>query len=165
MADGIERLVSLKNQLDLTDPDWAFDVTVAGESVNVELRPKDLASAVHRPIGITVELSSNDAAVTRQVEAFMRYGRPVHIPGESVIRFEADLPGNLAEVIGHSGTPAVSLTKSEDESRGGWPSELTRYEMAGSSGRWRLSGTTAREDRSADRGSAGRTAAASLSWQ
>jgi hypothetical protein len=115
MADGIERLVSLKNQLDLTDPDWAFDVKVAGESVNVELRPKDLASAVRRPIGITVGVSNNDAAVTRQVEAFMRYGRPVHIPGEIVIKFEADLPGNLAEVIGRSGTPAVSLTKSEDE--------------------------------------------------
>jgi hypothetical protein len=115
MADGIERLAGLKNQLDLADPDWAFDVRVSGESINVELRPKDPESAKRSPIGIAFEVSENDAAVAQQVEKFMRYGRPVQIPRESIVRFEADLPGNLAEVIRQSGKPSLSFGNSDQE--------------------------------------------------
>jgi hypothetical protein len=115
MVDGIDRLAALKSQIDLTDPDWAFDFKVAGEDISIELRPKDAESALRRPIGIALEISANDAAVARQIDQFMRYGRPMQIPSESITTFEADLPGNLAEVIQQTGNPAVSFYKSDEE--------------------------------------------------
>jgi hypothetical protein len=115
MVDGIERLAGLKSQMDLTDPDWAFDVKVVGEDVSVELRPKDAESARRRPIGIALEISANDAVVTKQVDQFMRYGRPADIPSGSILNFEADLPGNLTEVIRQTGKPSVSFRKTAEE--------------------------------------------------
>jgi hypothetical protein len=115
LADGIERLIGLKNQIDLTDPDWKFDIKIGGEGVNVEVRPKDSGSASRSPIRVALGVSTNDEAVTHQVEQFMHYGRPVQIPSESILAFEAGLPGNLAEVIRQGGVPAVSIVKSDEE--------------------------------------------------
>jgi hypothetical protein len=112
----IERLAGLKSQLDLTDPDWAFNVSVTGEDVRIKLRPKDAESALRSPIGIAFEIdSANNAAVAQRVEQFMRYGRPADIPSESIIRFEADLPGNLGEVIKQAGPPSLFFQKPDDE--------------------------------------------------
>jgi hypothetical protein len=115
MADGIERLIGLKRQMDLTDPDWAFDVKVAGSNVSVDVRPKDAGSAERSPIRLTVGISANDETVNREVEQFMRYGRPARIPSESIIALEAKLPGNLAEVLQQNGNPSVSFVKSDEE--------------------------------------------------
>jgi hypothetical protein len=115
MVDGIERLIGLKSQMDLTDPDWAFDVRVAGTDVNIELRPKDAGAALRRPIRVGFEVSPSDETATRQYEQFMRYGRPAIFPSESIVEFRADLPGNLVEVIKQSGTPTLSVMKSDAE--------------------------------------------------
>jgi hypothetical protein len=114
MVDGIERLAGIKSQIDLTDPDYAFDFKVTGENISIDVRPKDVKSARRRPIGVSVEISDNDAAVAGQVEQFLRYGRPVDIPSESIIRFEPDLPGNLNEVLAGD-TPSISLRKTDEE--------------------------------------------------
>lgn len=116
MVDAIDRLARLKSQIDLTDPGWAFDFKVAGRDIGVELRPKDIESALRKPISMSLEYSANDAAVARQVHQFMRYGRPVQIPSENIVSFKADLPGNLAEVLQQNGRPpTVSLAKSDEE--------------------------------------------------
>jgi hypothetical protein len=118
MADGIERLIGLKNQIDLTDPDWAFDVNVAGTNVKIELRPKDSEAPSRSPVRVGFEVSPDDDIATRRYEQFMRYGRPATFPSESIVEFRADLPGNLAEVIRQSGTPTISVVKSDMEK--GW---------------------------------------------
>lgn len=119
MVDGIERIAALKDLMDLTDPDWAFDVSVAGDDVRIALRPKDADAPARSPIGISVEIdSANNLAVARQLEQFMLYGRPAEIPSESIISIKADLPGNLEEVISRGGHPALSIQKSDEEK--GW---------------------------------------------
>jgi len=116
MVDGIDRLARLKSQIDLTDPGWAFDFKVADGNIDVALRPKDIESAKRTPISWALEYSANDAAVTQQIQQFMRYGRPVQIPSENIVSFEADLPGNLTEVLRqHGRPPSVSLVKSDEE--------------------------------------------------
>jgi len=100
MADGIPRLVSLKEQLDVIDPDWAFDVQIAESNVDVRLRPKDADAPRRRPIGVAFAIdSANDTAVAEAVEKFLKYGRPVAIPGENILAYAVDLPGNLNQVV------------------------------------------------------------------
>jgi hypothetical protein len=113
--DGIERLIGLKSLMDQTDPDWAFDVKVADKNVSVELRPKDQESARRRPLRMTLGVSATDEAANRQIAQFMHYGRPAQIPSESIVTFEADLPGNLGDLIQRTGNPAFSLMKSDEE--------------------------------------------------
>jgi hypothetical protein len=119
MSDGIPRLMNLKEQFDLTDPDWAFDVQISGQDVRVQLRPKDVDAPSRRPIGVALAIDSvNDAAVAEAVEMFLKYGRPTSIPRENIAALSVDLPGNLNELVSEGELTAVAFSKSDEEK--GW---------------------------------------------
>jgi hypothetical protein len=116
MADGIPRLVSLKEQLDVIDPDWAFDVEVAGAGVGVRLRPKDPDAPRRRPIGVTLAVDpAGDADVAETMDKFLKYGRPGTIPGDRVSALAVDLPGNLNQVIAGSKLSSVGFGPGEQD--------------------------------------------------
>lgn len=96
VVDGVDRLQRLRDQLDLIDPYWAFDVAevTPGKTV-LTLRPKD-PSASPRPIVKNFRLRAEPGSeLEAAINNFMIYGRPVDIPAEAIVDVALDLPAGL----------------------------------------------------------------------
>ncbi len=111
VIDGVERAQQLRNQFDLTDPDYAFDLAeLRPRHTTITIRPKDPHAASRRPLGGLLSfLVTEGSPVEKAVDDFLRYGRPVTIPSDSVAGVELDLPGGLGELIPPGGQPQVSI--------------------------------------------------------
>ncbi len=111
MIDGVERAQQLRNQFDLTDPDYAFDLAeLRPGHTAITIRPKDPRATNRRPLaGLLSFLVAEGSPVEKAIDDFLRYGRPVTIPSDSVAGVELDLPGGLGELIPPDAQPQVSL--------------------------------------------------------
>jgi hypothetical protein len=99
--EGVDRLQKLRDQLDLTDPDWAFDIAevTPGRTV-LALRPKN-PDGPTRPItaGLQLQVVPGSELETA-IDNFMVYGRPVDIPAGAIADVDLDLPGGLGQNLG-----------------------------------------------------------------
>jgi hypothetical protein len=111
MVDGVERVQRLRDQFDLTDPDYAFDIAdVRPGRTTINIRPKDPHAAGRRPLGgLLAFLVDEGSPVQKAVDNFMRYGRPVTIPSDNVAGVDLDLPGGLGDLIPPGARPQVSI--------------------------------------------------------
>lgn len=112
LADGAQRLQQLRNLLDTTDVDWAFDIgEVTPGKTTFNLRPKDPGSPLTKPVGGQFLLRVDpESDLAREIEDFMLYGRPVTIPPEAFAAASLDLPAGLGNSLGPDTRITASIT-------------------------------------------------------
>lgn len=120
MIDGVQRAQQLRNQFDLTDPDYAFDLAdLRPGQTTITVRPKDPQATSRRPLGGLLSfLVAEGSPMEKAIDDFMRYGRPVTIPSQNVAGVELDLPGGLGALIPPGAQPQVSIGQAGGEP--GW---------------------------------------------
>jgi hypothetical protein len=106
VADAIERVKHIANQLNEIDPHYRFEIRTDGVATTVSAIPRYDRALQDRPIEVSVGLRFPDTAEGRQVarefESHIDYGTPATIPGEFIERFESNMPA----VFGTAAKPA-----------------------------------------------------------
>jgi hypothetical protein len=115
IPDALKRLQVLRQRIDELSPHYRLDITIAGDTITMALRPRYRGAERDQPILVAGSFSFPDTPTGReaaqQLERALDFGEAVVVEPEHVRDLRVDLPGRLGEGVSD---PKIILGPAED---------------------------------------------------